>query len=87
MMSVGLINPFQKFREVFICFAEFLEFRSNAFALVSLFKALPRCTNKQCSIKGLLLSLGPQFGSAVDAVKLASGVEDPPYKVGCHLSN
>lgn len=29
MMSVGLINPFQKFREVFICSVEFLKFCSK----------------------------------------------------------
>ena len=63
MMSVGMINPFQKFREVFICFAEFPEYCSNPFALVSLFKALPRCTNKSCSTKGLLPSLGPYWFS------------------------
>ena len=58
MMCVGLINPFQKFRKVFICFAGFLEYCSDFLALVSLFKVLPRCTNKQCSNKGLLPSLG-----------------------------
>lgn len=83
MMSVGLINPFQKFREVFICFAEFPEYCSNPFALVSPFKALPRCTNKPCSTKGL-----PRWDP--ESVQLwvltcASCIEDPPYEKGCRL--
>ena len=83
MMSVGLINPFQKFREVFICFAEFPEYCSNPFALVSLFKALLRCTNKSCSAK----SLPRRDPESVQlwVLKCASCIEDPPYEKGCNL--
>ena len=81
MTSVGLINPFEKFRKVLIIFfTEFLELCSNAFALVPPFKDLQRFTNRGCFSKGILPSLGSQFGSAVDAAKWALGVEDPSYK-------
>lgn len=82
MTSVGLINPFEKFRKVliFFFFTEFLELCSNAFALVPPFKDLQRFTNRGCSRKGIVPSLGSQFGSAVDATKWTSGLEDPSYK-------
>ena len=60
----------------------FLELCSKSFALVPLFKALTRCTNKGCFSKGILPSLGSQFGSAVGTAKQASGVDDPPYEGG-----
>ena len=81
MTSVGLINPFEKFRKVLIFFfTAFLELCSNAFALVPPFKNLQRFMNRGCSSKGILPSLGSQFGSAVDATKWTSGLEDPSYK-------
>lgn len=84
MISVGLIHPFEKFREVFICFSEFL---------ISLLLCLP--LSKPCQDAPVSSALiracfphwggGPQFGSAIGTANWAS--EDPPYQGGGNLSS
>ena len=88
IMSVGLINLFQKFGGVFICFfAEFLEFCSNCIALVLLSKPCQDAP-KNCALISVFL---PHWGpNLVQLWVLLSRLQVQKIllvKEGCNLSN
>ena len=76
---LGLINPFQRFRKAFVCFAEFLKFCSDSFLWFPFVRPCP-----DALISGALIRpFSSHWGSnLVSGVKCASGIADPPYKGG-----
>lgn len=85
-MSVGLINPFQKLREVFICSVEFLKFCSKLLLWFPLSEPCQDALLSSPLIKAFFFT-GLPVGSAIAAAKWASGVWNPPYEEGCDPSN